>query len=657
MAISAMTKVMVISHRSEAAGLLEEIQQAGICQVLNAEQSMICKYLPDLECDGSRNPRSLEERAGKLSKVIDFLKSYNKNGKGSLFAPRTVIDKQRYNAIISEHHLPKVVEQAEEIQAAIEQIQNRIQATEDAIRNLEPWQGLASPLEDLADLEQAKTFTYLIPDQYSAAVQEKLDELEVVFLDVSVSRDGKHAALLVALNEQAGEVNKVLRAADAEPVVFEGLKGTVAENLDKNRAKLIEYDRELGKLHENASELAEDYFKLQTLYDHDSNLLNREKTHDSSPATEQTVLFEAWLKREDFARLETIVSQFGSSSVEKIKPGEDEETPVKIENGPSVRPFEIVTRLYGMPTPTNLDPTPFLAPFFALFFGICITDAGYGLLMGVILWWIMRKLQGNKGAFKMLMMCAVMAVVAGVLTGSWFSDAFQTLIPQGTALYRGINSFRTKFMLFDPMQQPLVFFGISLALGYLQIQFGLFIAFFHNISRKDYIAGICDQLSIIILLNSLVLFGFCKAGFLPASLARFFAILAVIQAVVILFFGQRQGGWGGRIGMGAFQLFSTVFYFGDILSYLRLMALGMVGSGLGMAFNVLAKLTMEQGWKWYLAGALIFVAGHLFNLAMALLSAFVHALRLQYVEFFPKFFNGGGIEFKPLQKVYKYVNI
>ncbi len=214
-------------------------------------------------------------------------------------------------------------------------------------------------------------------------------------------------------------------------------------------------------------------------------------------------------------------------------------------------------------------------------------------------------------------------------------------------------------MWFDPMTQPMTFFILSLGLGYFQIQFGLFIAFFHNLlTRKDVkAAAIYDQLTWIVMLNSLLGLGLSKGGLLPSALAGICGILAIVAGIVILLFSGRDLPWAGRIGMGVFNLFSTVFYGGDILSYVRLMALGMVGSGFGMAINVLVKLVMDVPYVGWLLGALVFVGGHLFNIALSVLGAFVHSLRLQFVEFFPKFFQGGGRLFTPLRNDYRYISI
>ena len=160
------------------------------------------------------------------------------------------------------------------------------------------------------------------------------------------------------------------------------------------------------------------------------------------------------------------------------------------------------------------------------------------------------------------------------------------------------------------------------------------------------------------MLNSLVLFAVGKTGVLSPAIGKFFGTFALIPAGMILLFSQREGGWGARIGMGAYNLFSTIFYVGDVLSYLRLMALGMVTAGIAMAVNVIAKIAFDIPYGiGVIAMILVLIGGHGFNLAMSGLGAFVHTLRLQYVEFFPKFFVGGGRQFQPLNKKYKHIYI
>jgi len=398
--------------------------------------------------------------------------------------------------------------------------------------------------------------------------------------------------------------------------------------------------------------LSDNLLKFEILSDHHKNLLDREQAKDTAPTTEHTVLLEGWVKKKDFPRLEKIVSGFEASNLTQIEPAEGEQPPVEIENKTYIRPFESITRLYGMPEYSNVDPTIFLAPFFAIFFALCLTDAAYGLIIIGFVAWLIHKIQGDKKMMRMFVICSVVTVIAGAITGGWFGDAIQQFLPS-------LKPLRAKMMWFDPLENPMVFFKLSLALGYFQVIFGICVALAHNLKQRQYVAAIFDQVTWLVMLNSLALFGLAKAGVLPSGVAGILGPLAVFPAVAIVIFSEREGGWGQRLGMGAYNLFSTVFFVGDILSYARLMALGMVTAGFAMAINVIVVMVakIHVPVLGIVLAAIIFIGGHLFNVGMSLLSAFVHTLRLQFVEFFPKFFVGGGRTFEPLTKTYSHIYI
>jgi V/A-type H+-transporting ATPase subunit I len=201
------------------------------------------------------------------------------------------------------------------------------------------------------------------------------------------------------------------------------------------------------------------------------------------------------------------------------------------------------------------------------------------------------------------------------------------------------------------------FFYISLIVGYVQIIFGVAVAFWHKWRAGIKREAIFDHGTWFVWLNSLTIIGLARTGLLPGFVGTLFAFVAIVPAVGIVLFSEREGGWGMRIGMGAYNLFSTVFYVGDVLSYVRLMALGMVTAGFGMAINSIVKQVMDLGILGWILGAVVFVVGHLFNIANSSLSAFVHSMRLQFVEFFTKFLRGGGREFAPLRKEFQYIDL
>jgi len=651
MAIAQMAKVIIVSHRTEAAQLLEALQAEGICQILNAEEAMVSRDLPERGAAAER-PRDIEELLGRLARSIAFLKSYAEPTRGlaSVLSLRTVIDEQSYNKVVSDEQILKIIEQSYRTEAAIEKLKTECEKLYGTLEELGPWASLETPVEEIGELQRTSCLAGLIPHRQLEQVAENLGELGGAVEQIGTDGN-RDACIIVCLKENVNDVQKLLRSAEFEPVNFEPMTGTAAELIKQHTEKLNEAREQLQAEYEHATSLSKNLLKLEILHDHYENLLSREQTRGTAPATEYTVLLEGWVRKNDFPRLEKIVSRFGASSLAEIEPAEGEEIPVEIENTNVIRPFEVITRLYGMPQHFDVDPTVFLAPFFALFFAMCLTDAGYGLVIIALMIFLIKKIQGDKKLMWMLGICSAVTVVAGALTGGWFGDAIQQFIP-------ALEPARKKMMWFDPFEKPMKFFYLALALGYFQILTGLVIAFVHNLRRKQYIAAVCDKLTLLVMLNSIAIFAASKAGVVSIEIGKFFGILAIIPAAVILLFSHRQGGWGGRIGMGTYNLFSTIFYVGDVLSYIRLMALGMVTAGLAMAINVMAQLALDIPYGiGVVAMILVLVGGHGFNIAINALGAFVHTLRLQYAEFFPKFFVGGGRTFEPLSKKYKHIYI
>jgi len=657
MAIVPMAKILIVSHHSEAAQLLEALQREGICQILNAEEAMVSKDTPGLAATGER-PRDIEKLLSRLQKCIAFLQGFGDPTKAlvSMLAPRVVVDEESYERIIADEQILKIIDRCEQLEAAIEKAKSRRESLRGTIQELLPWQSLATPVEEIGPLARTICQAGMMPAGQLKYVQDNISELGGAIQQIGET-ENRYACLVVYLKENTNEVQKLLRAAEFAPVNFAAMlvlseaegTGTAAELIKQHEDKLSEQELLLQKHIDSATKLSKDLLKLEILYDHYWNLLNREQTKGAAPATQRTVVLEGWVKEKDYRRLEKIVSGFEASSLSRVKPAEDEQVPVEIENKQIIRPFELITRLYGMPQHSNIDPTIFLAPFFALFFGICLGDACYGLVMVAATVLLVRKMQGDKKLLWMLGACSVFAILVGALTGSWFGNAVTAFVPS-------LEPLRKRLMWFDPLEKPLMMLGVTLILGYVQLMSGLVIAFVHNLRMKDYAAAVFEQLTWLVMLNSLLLLGLSKAGVISADVGKLFGRLAVVPAVLIVLLSSRQGGWGGRLGLGAYNLFSAVFYLGDVLSYLRLMALGMVSSGLAMAVNLIAGLTLKIPYGiGIVLMILVFIGGHGFNLILSVLGAFVHTMRLQFVEFFPKFLVGGGKAFQPLCKEYKHI--
>jgi len=445
MAIAQMEKVIIVTHRSQASELLEALQHEGICHILNAEEAMVSKDAPELITTAER-PRDIENILNRLTRSIEFLKTYASPQKGlaSMLAPRAVIDVQSYNSVVKDKKLLNIIDQAEKAQIAIDQLNSECENLSTILDMLTPWATLETPVEEIGGLQQATCILGLIPSQHLEQTTEHLSELGAALQQLGTTA-GKHACIVVSLNENIADVQKLLRSTELEPVNFEGMTGTVVDLINRHRKKLDQAQKQLKEHYDKASSLSGNFLNLQILQDHYTNLLNREQTRGSAPATEHTVILEGWVKKREYSRLEKIVSKFHASGLSKIEPAEDEDVPVEIENKYYVRPFEVITRLYGMPQHFEVDPTVFLAPFFALFFALCLTDAGYGLVIIALMAFFIKKIQGDKKLMWMLGICSLVTLLTGALTGGWFGDAVQQFLP-------ALKPLRDRMMWFDPFE-------------------------------------------------------------------------------------------------------------------------------------------------------------------------------------------------------------
>ncbi|MHC5142109.1 MAG: V-type ATPase 116kDa subunit family protein, partial [Planctomycetota bacterium] len=428
MAVAPMQKVMVVAHRSQTVDLLQALQKSGIVQVLDAERAMVTKEWPELMVESKRH-RSLEEIIDRLGSALDFIKPYAPKDETSMFAPLIQVDASTYDTVVSGQDTITCLGEIEQVKGQIEKLAAEAENQNALLVKLTPWKVLSVPVEELHTLSSSTTFIGQIGDQHFEQACEKLTELGAAVEKVD-SANRMQACIVICLNQNAGDVQKALRSVEFEAASFEGLSGAVSENITSVQDRLNEIQKEQVLLLQQISDLAANKLNLQILFDHYQNLHDRINAESSAPATDHVIFLEGWVRRRDYEKLGKLVHEFDAADLAVIEPAKDEEVPVEIDNGPLAEPFESVTRLYGMPAVSDVDPTVFLAPFFALFFGICLTDAAYGLVMIGFLWWLLRKIKGDKKFVMMMIFCSISTVVAGALTGGWCGDTIQQFIPQ-----------------------------------------------------------------------------------------------------------------------------------------------------------------------------------------------------------------------------------
>ncbi|MEZ4104195.1 MAG: V-type ATPase 116kDa subunit family protein [Candidatus Paceibacterota bacterium] len=423
----------------------------------------------------------------------------------------------------------------------------------------------------------------------------------------------------------------------------------LVERLDKEQSSLLE---EKNKLEDRAKELTKKYLHdLKITHDIYKWRQARHEVTKVAKSTKNVVAFEGWCNELVLPKLKEALGRGKVVySLEEIALQEGEEPPVELKNSASIQPFEIITRLYGLPAHKDLDPTPFLAGFFFLFFGLSLTDVGYGIfLMAVALLVLFYfKVPPTIKLFgKLLFLMGLSSALVGLLFGGYLGIESSKLPAPLQAIQQ-----------FDPIGNPLPVFYLALSLGVVQVMFGMMLKIYSEARNKRLLTGLLDQGPWLLLFVSLILFGAAKIGYLNASADSLLTLVYLAVAIVVVASGRNGEGVFGKIQMSLLSLYNSIGYFSDILSYSRLLALGLATSALAFAVNLIAGIVNDMiPYVGAVLAVLILIAGHLFTLVVNTLGAFIHSARLQFVEFFGKFISGTGRTFKPLKREESYITI
>lgn len=661
MAISKIKKAIFFVHKDQLSRFLEILQKTESVHLENIStlDDAVGKTTEKVENHYHDIDTTLRAIAD-IQFAIKFLKQFEgKRGALEKFlitfmGEKMVLSEEDYEHMIQRCDFEPIIKHCRFLDGKLQILLEEKRSLLDMISTLTPWESVRIPLNKIMPEKDVIYILGSFKEQDYQEFLQKTKEKTELFVINTVQKTKQRRWIFLAYHPSINEeISSLLKVTNCEISRFQNFNGTAKEEIASIKKKLSEMNRLEKELIQEAQSLFKYRKNLMALYDFYFSEKLRYEASNTLSGTQETVLVSGWIPEEDLERTEKQISkELDEVMVSVSDPASGEEIPIELENNFFDEPFRPVIAMYGMPNKKELDPTPFVAPFFAFFFGICLTDAGYGILLMITTLILLKFMKiGNKPRlfFRLFFFGGFFALLCGLLTGGWFGINFDQL-----------PAFLKKFVILKPLEDPVTFLLFCLGLGFLHILLGLFIGFIELIREKQIAEAIFQKLTWIFLLLTILVFALGKMKILPVSVVKPAKWGCLILVGTILFFtGFREKNILKRVGIGAFALYGSIGFLGDILSYSRLMALGLATGCIAMVINMIAGMVFKIPIPVLniVAVVLLLVIGHIGNIAINTLGGFVHTARLQFLEFFSKFFIGGGKPFRPFKKYTKFVYV
>ena len=642
MAILKMKKLRICGVSEEQTQLIRQLQLLGSVEI-GAPCALTDTQGVQVFCAGDgKSADALLRTSARLTSALETLKHYETK-KGGLFAARpekTIGELFSDEAYAAALDTAQAVLDAQDARSRLAAEKSRLTAVRESFV---PWQQLPLPLETLGT-QHTRILLGTVPAQTDlealrAKVFEAADEVQLE----QISADQQSLYLLVFVHKCAAEaVGAALREAGFALTTFDGVQGTAAENIRRTDEAIAACEQQDAEKLAELTALAAQKPALQLAFDRCTQEISKAQAADRLVHSEKTFCLGGWVPCEDVGKLEALLSGFCCAwELTDPAPEEYPDVPVKLKNNKLTWPLNMVTEMYSLPAYDGVDPNPLMAPFFILFYGIMMADMGYGLLM-ILASIIITKKSRPKGTsgqmFGLMFSCGISTFLMGALTGGFFGD----FLPQLVGIIDPDTTFKALPSLFTPLDDTITILIGSMALGFVQIVTGMAISFVEKIKKGQIMDAIWEELTWWVVF----------AGIACMALGVTNIVLYVGLAMVVVGSGWSAKGFGKVTAIFGSVYNHVTGYFGDILSYSRLMTLMLAGSVIASVFNTLGAIPGNV--VFFL---LVSVAGNGLNFALNLLSCYVHDLRLQCLEYFGKFYQDGGKPFEPLAINTKYVDI
>lgn len=636
-----MEKLMLYALSEDKQSIMDKLMGLGCVQMVPPEELDGFEELGALIGRDVPAAYEYENKLSEISSALGVLREYEPKAK--LFAKKDAVPFQDVLKLDTLDEALKIAASVKGIVANIAEVRSFQSAAEFTRQTLLPWQKLDLPLERLST-RLSCVMLYTLPLSADLdGLREELADLRSPLEEISADAEQRYIAV-ISLQADRDAAASLIKERGGLPVTLPELTGTVSENLARMEKQNAQYEKNLQALNESLQQQAQDTRALKLAYDRLSTAIGSQRAKQNLLLTDRAFAICGWVAEVDKARVEKALEPF-ICFYEFHQPAAGENPPVRFKNNALVEPFEVITEMYGLPDPHTLDPDPFIAPFFFLFFGMMLSDAGYGLVLAIAGFFAAKMSRpgtmGNK-MFRLISLCGISTVIWGALYGSWFGD----IVTVFSRTFFGLEVTVPK--LVDPLQQPMTIMIMSFIFGAIHLFVGMGIKAYLCLRRGDWQGAVFD-----IGLWYLVLIGLplMLLGGVLAQTGKWMAIIGAIGLVLTQ--GRHKPNIIGKITSGVMSLYDITGYFSDVLSYSRILALGLATGVIASVVNILSTLPGAN-----IIGAVLFVVififGHLLNLAINALGSYVHTSRLQYVEFFGKFYEGGGRPFTPFKPETKY---
>ncbi len=635
MSIVKMKKLQLAGLGTQREELLRKLQKLG-CVEIRVSQAPEGYLSPVTEEPADEQIETLRRQQKDAENAIRYLKKYAYEKTG-LFPEKELISEADFFADIRGEALRATGSVLEAVQSLGQRqdLRSSLTAQRDSLLL---WQDLPVPLET-RETRSSCVFIGSIPAQKTA---EELEEaITEAGLEGGVRAAGcnreRQGILAVCLKSEEEAFSRILRDFSYEAAPAASLRGTAGENI----ARLEEHAEQAGRDEEEAlaflKECGQHRKLIKLWYDRLTLEIEAAEARQKLLITDRAFALTGWVDEPHVSALEALLGDY-CCAWELSDPTEEDTVPIRLQNNSLTRPLNMVTEMYSLPDYRNVDPNPLIAPFFCIFFGMMFNDLGYGLVFILLSLLVQKKFRlqrGMKNMMQLMLECGVTTAIFGILTGSFFGDAVTQI---GALFGRSV----TMPALIRPMENPLQILIISLALGVFQILFGMGVKAYILIRDGHPWDALMDVGSWWLLF----------AGIAVGALGGTWLVALAGVLALLLTQGRAKPTIMGKLVGGLASLYDITSYFSDILSYSRIMALMLAGGIVASIVNILGGLFGN-----IILFIPIFIIGHVFNIGINVIGTYVHAARLQYLEFFGKFYADGGKAFRPLEVKTKYFDI